>query len=114
MIIKMPRGDIRDIKFNIIDSNETVIPTDFDEIYATFKRGYSDKEVLFQKRLTNGTITKDSSNYYHFTIEPNETNNLAYGEYVFDIEILKENLIKQTFVGEFILTDEVTFAINEV
>lgn len=114
MNIKMPRGDIRNIKFNITNKEGTTITTDFDEIYITFKRGFYDNEALFQKKLTDETIIKDENNYYHFTIESEDTDNLDYGDYVFDIELVINDLVKQTIVGNLTLTNEVTFASNEV
>ena len=113
MEIVMPRGDLRNIKFNILDENKKVVSLEFDEIFISFKTNSTKKDLLFQKKLSNGTITKDEENYYHFKIEPEDTNNLIYGTYVFDIELIKENLIKQTTVGKLEITDEVTFAINE-
>ena len=50
---------------------------------------------------------------YTFNIEPEDTDNLDYGTYVFDIELIKTGEIKQTSVGQFTLTSEVTFAENE-
>ena len=112
MNISMPRGDLRQIKFSINDSSG-IVKTDFDEIYITFKKSYIHDEALFQKKLTTGDIEKDEQGYYHFAINPEDTNNLNYGKYVFDIEVYLESLIKQTTVGTLELTNEVTFVGNE-
>lgn len=114
MNISLPRGDIRNIKFKVTDKDGKTFTTDFDEIYITFKRGFYDEKALFQKKLTDGDITKDENNYYHFTIEAEDTNNLSYGDYVFDIELLIADTFKQTIVGNLKITNEVTFASNEV
>lgn len=107
----MPRGDLRTICFNI-DFQDSKSAIDFTEIYVTFKRSFKHKEALFQKRLGNHTVEKTSDGYT-FTIFPSDTNNLDYGKYVFDIELIYEDTLKTTFVGELILTNEVTFACNE-
>ena len=46
-------------------------------------------------------------------IEPEDTEDMNYATYKFDIEIVKGDEIKQTTVGNLTITDEVTFPINE-
>lgn len=113
MNINMPRGDLRFIKFAINDVSGHIVDIDLDEIYITFKKNDDISQYLFQKKLSDDSITKDENNYYHFKIEPENTDNLDYGEYVFDIELVKEGSIKQTSTGILKLTKEVTFAENE-
>ena len=112
MNITMPRGDIQNIIFTITwppESEQEITPT---EIYFTVKQSYGHKDYLFQKRLTTGQIEYMSENTYGFTIEAADTDMLSFGKYVFDIEIVGEGL-KQTTVGDFVLTHEVTYASNE-
>jgi len=115
MRITMPRGDSRPMKFKIKNKDGTECDIGFNEIYITFKESYHSKEALFQKRLTNKDITKDEDGYYHFTILPEDTENLRYTRYYFDIEVHnRQPLIKQTTIGILELTQEVTFTENEV
>ena len=117
MYIEMHRGDYKPLKFPVTNSNGKQLDLDFDEIYITFKRNNRIKEeVLFQKRLSTGEITKDENGYYHFAIMPEDTENLSYyDKYCFDIEVYKENpLIKQTRLGVLNLTEETTHKENEV
>lgn len=110
MQITMPRGDLRPIEFQV---NLQKVPyTEFDEIYFTVKKTVSNKEFVIQKTLSGGDIILDDGSYT-FNIEPEDTDDLDYGTYVFDIELIKVGEIKQTFVGQFTLTSEVTFAENE-
>lgn len=110
MQITMPRGDLRPIEFQV---NLQKVPyTEFDEIYFTVKKTVSNKEFVIQKTLSGGDIVLDGTSYT-FNIEPEDTDNLDYGIYVFDIELIKTGEIKQTSVGQFTLTSEVTFAENE-
>ena len=114
MQIKMPRGDYRKVKFQIKDKSGELANIDFKEIYITFKESTSTKEMLFQKRLSKGDIVKNDDGYYHFEILPEETDNLDYAPYYFDIELYNDDpLIKQTVTGQLILTEEITFASNE-
>lgn len=109
----MPRGDLRPIAFTVSMENADTVG-DFDDIFMTVKRTYEHSQMIFQKRLSNGTIEKVGEADYQFTILPEDTDKLQYGNYVFDIELVRGDEIKQTFVGDFILTPEVTFAGNEV
>lgn len=109
--ITMPRGDLRGVSFSVADTDGTAV-VDFDEIYFTVKSSYTDRNYLFQKRLSIGTIRLNGSQF-EFDILPSDTDNLAVRAYVFDIEIVRQNEVKQTFVGDFVLTNEVTFAGNE-
>lgn len=109
--ITMPRGDLETVSFKL-ESGETLY-TDADEIYFTVKTTFNKTDYLIQKKLSDGTIILMSDNSYEFKIMPEDTDDLNYGKYVFDIEVVKNGSIKKTFVGDFILTQEVTFAENE-
>lgn len=109
--ISLPRGDIRNIRFKV--SNGETAYTDFTEIYFTVKSATTNRNVLFQKKLSDGSITLDGEGYYNLTIESGDTEELDYKKYVFDIEVVKGDVIKQTTLGELDVTPEVTFAVNE-
>ena len=113
MRIKMPRGDIRYIRFTITDNTGEIVKIDFDEIYFTVKRNFKERKALIQKRWSEGDITRDDNGYYYFSIQPEDTDGLDYGKHVFDIEIVLGTAIKQTTIGDFVLTEEVTYASNE-
>lgn len=116
MRISMPRGDIHFIEFSITNGNEEP-EIDFDEIYFTVKRKYTDTDYFFQKRLSTGGIEKIDTNTYQIKINPEDTNGLPICKptesYDFDIEVVYGNLIKSTSCGEFVLTKEVTHSVNE-
>ena len=118
--ITMPRGDVRQERFGVYEDEKCTILADieFHDIYFTVKRNFSDTKYLFQKRLSNETINKGEDGLYHFAIEAEDTNNLPFGEYVFDIEVYRDNAhnpdIKQTFTGRLLLTNESTHQRNEV
>lgn len=116
MHISMPRGDIRIIEFSV-SSGENQEDINFTEIYFTVKKKYTDVDFVIQKRLSTGGITKTAPHTYQIRIEPNDTNNLPINKigewYDFDIELVFEDLIKETRCGEFVLTKEVTYAANE-
>ena len=113
MRIALCRGDIKYCRFCVYDENGHKSTTDFTEVYFTVKKKFSDRYYLFQKTLTGGTIEKIELGDYQIKIEPQDTNNLQFGEYKFDIQIQYENAIKETFVGDFVIKPEVTCSNNE-
>ena len=122
MRISMPRGDLRLVRFLVNDRNGTATDVDFSEIYFTVKRNARDRLYEFQKRLSTGGITKLGLGDYQLRIEPKDTNkmvvnNTRFPNYVFDVQVEYENndhlFDKESFLGTFVLTDEVTYAENE-
>ena len=117
MRISMPRGDIHYVEF-AVSADDEFSGLDYDEIYFTVKRKYTDTEYLFQKRLSTGGITKIDDGVYRIKINPEDTDNLAINKsgewYDCDIEVKYQDLVKTTYTGEFVLTKEVTHSANEV
>lgn len=113
MRIAMPRGDIRLERFLVNDPNGTATDIDFTEIYFTVKKKPTDRLYQFQKKLSNGGIIKLDLGDYQLKIDPRDTAKMVYGNYVFDVQLEYEDQLKETFVGDFVLTPEVTFIENE-
>ena len=113
MEIRMPRGDIVSRSFTIKQKDGTVYTDTPDEIYFTVKDSANYKEYRFQKRLTDGGIVNIEPGKDQFSIMPEDTNDLSFSTYDFDIEIVKAPGLKRTFFGKFILEKEVTHAYNE-
>ena len=113
--IVMPRGDIRPVRFGVFEPNgKTQSPIEFTEIFFSCKRDCIDSECLFQKSLTGGGIERLDNGDYQLKIMPEDTDNLAFGTYDIDIEIIYYDQIKETTYGKLKLTEEVTSAHNEV
>lgn len=109
----MPRGDIKWQRFKVLVPDGSPTNVDFTSIYFTVKRNASETEYLFQKTLKNGEIYKLGPGDYQLKIEPEDTENLAIGSYKFDIQIRFKDLVKETFVGDFVLKEEITLRENE-
>lgn len=115
MNIEIIRGDTKSFKFQRRTTNGEVIIEKPDKMFFTIKTGYYSKGYLFQKRLDTDITYKEEDNYYYFTINPKDTNELDYDDnYVFDIEIIKGDTVKTIAKGKFAVKEEVTFAENEV
>ena len=122
MRIAMPRGDIRLVRFLINAQNGTAADVDFTEIYFTVKRTKDDRLYEFQKKFSTGGITKLGLGDYQIKIRPKDTqkmmvNTPRFPYYVFDIQVgyrdENDEYIKESFLGTFVLTPEITYAENE-
>lgn len=112
MQIRMVRGDIFCFPFRIyIDGEKT--DEAMDDIFFTVKKHHYDRAVVFQKKLSAGTIHTDGNGNYMLRIDPEDTDQLDLGSYDFDVEIEKLPWIKRTFNGVLELTREVTFREDE-
>lgn len=110
----MARGDMITREFCVLGSDKKPFTEKFDNIYFTVKRNSNDKEFKFQKRLSDGGIIEIGDGIYQFTINPEDTDPLVFADYEFDIELVINGEIKQTFCGVLHITKEVTHAYNEV
>ena len=105
------RGDTIPLKFQRKDNEGNVIMIEADKAYFTVKKNVSQTNVLIQKTLDDMTL--DEEGVYHFTILPEDTDGLDYGTYVYDLEIIQNEIVTTISRGEFIIESEVTFAENE-
>ena len=112
----MIRGDTKKIKiFRTKDKEgKEIIKEKVDNLFFTVKENDVTKEMLFQKKLSDNTITYTDDGYYHIVIKPEDTDNLAYGTYFFDIERIIGDDVKTYVVGELEITSEITHHENEV
>lgn len=109
----MPRGDIKWQRFKIRIPDGSPTSVDFTSIYFTVKHNAQETEYLFQKTLKKSEIYKIGPGDYQLKIEPADTEDLAIGNYKFDIQVRYKDLVKETFVGDFVLKEEITLRENE-
>ena len=113
MDFEFPRGDTFIFQFRLKDKEGNLITLGVnDKLYMTCKDSPSSGSILFQKKLGSGIEKVDD--YYRVTIEPDDTTNLNYTTYGFDIELKTGAGIVTTLkVGSITLTDEYTFKGDE-
>ena len=115
--ISFARGDLYVFPFAVyIDGEMYTEP--LTSIYFTVKKHYFDKEAVFQKKLSDGTIIENGDGSYTIRIEPEDTEELNFGVYDYDIQVTKVDefdllIFKQTFTGKIELTSESTHKENE-
>lgn len=108
------RGDNKTCKFQRKDNNGAVIQYPASEVYFTVKESNLRDEFLFQKKLSDGTMSFDTEDfYYRFEILPADTNDLSYGTYEYDIERIYLGKVKTISIGTLKVNKEITFASNE-
>lgn len=112
--MELIRGDTLKLKFQRKNKSGEVITTKPDFLFFTVKSSYYSKDYLFQKRLDRDISFSEEDNCYRFTINPEDTGYLSYGSYVYDIEVITGDTVKTIAKGNLKITEEVTFAENEV
>jgi len=107
MNIEMVRADQFPVSFKIKNKNDNTYITEVDDMYITFReKPYETSPILFQKTLDDITFDPET-NKWRFLIKKEDTKDLPYGKYGYDIEITKGELIK-TKTGTLTITDEYT------
>lgn len=99
--ISIVRGDSALFELNIIDENKNAYtPREDDTITFTVKTNVCSKEPLFQKQWEDGK----------FVINPEDTKDLRYGTYVYDVQLVTANGWVDTIIPphNFIVMGEVT------
>lgn len=112
MKITMARGDLYTLPFGVY-IDDTLFAESMDDIYFTVKKNHYNRDFIFQKKVSDGSIASDGQGSYVVRILPEDTNELSLGTYDFDFEIVKAPNIKRTFTGVLELTKEVTHWYNE-
>lgn len=87
--IQLVRGDTFRAKLTLKDKAGNVyIPTADDEVLFTVKRNASTQQILIQKRVENSEVV----------LEPSDTENLDFGSYVYDVQVVLANGNKDTVI----------------
>jgi len=105
--ISLTRGDTFIATLDLEKNGEPYTPTSEDSIRFALKHNklkqdrsdYQDENPLLLIAIPNDSMTLD--------IEPNDTKELAFGEYAYDIEITSDGVVDTFINGTFTLTPEV-------
>ena len=98
--IDLTRGDTLKVTINITQDGEEYTPQTGDVVRFAMKRHYSDSDALITKTIDNNTLLLE--------LDPEDTKELAFGAYVYDIEMTFANGDVDTFIkGKFTITEEV-------
>ena len=108
------RGDTHSYKFQRLDGEGQPIEERAPSVYFTVKDSNNEEEIIFQKTIED--MRYDEEFFYHFTIYPEDTNDMYYGSYDYDIEVkyTDGNYVRTIAKGKFIVEEETTWKANEV
>lgn len=110
---EFPRGDTCPIQFTVkTKDGQDVDLAQATEIYFTVKKNYNTSTAILQKKKSTGDITIDGSQGKIF-LTHNDTKELSYGAYVYDIQITSGDYVKTVVLGTITLTNESTHYANE-
>ena len=110
--MRIIRGDNKTFTFQRKDADGEVITEKPNKIYLTVKQNEYQKQALIQKTFDDGIRFEEDTYYVDFV--PEDTDDLSFGEYVYDIEIINGDIVKTIKKDTFIIESEVTHKENEV
>ncbi len=112
MDIEFTRGDTQIIKFELKDAKGNEIELTQDDIlYFTVKQNPHSSKVLIQKKYPNEIEFSDG--YFSFVLSSQDTADLAYGTYQYDIELKSGEYVQTLGLGTITLTEEITHRRDE-
>lgn len=100
--ISLIRGDSGAFTISIADTNGSPVAlADGDVLTFTLRRTPRSPTIVLQKTITGGTLN----------INPTDTQDLAFGAYVYDVELKRANGYTDTIIPphEFLILEEVTY-----
>ena len=109
---EFPRGDTCPVSFDIVDSEGNELDLSTSEIYFTMKKNYNTQDAILQKRKSLGGITVNGKTG-SLVLTHDDTAELSYGKYVYDIQIKSSTYVKTLAIGQITLTNESTHKSNE-
>ena len=111
--ISLNRGTTLQLKAQRLDYDDKPILIKAEEIYFIVKKKWTDKTAIITKDLSD--MTFDEEGYYHFKINPEDTENLAYGKYVWDFTAIEDNdaYRAKPAHGYFIVGNSAGWIVNE-
>lgn len=111
--LSLNRGTTFKLRGRRIDAEGNPILTTPEELYFIVKKRWTDKTALITKTLEDMEFDEDG--YYHFTILPEETENLDYGKYVWDFTPVDDNNIyrQKPAHGYLIIGNSSGWIVNE-
>lgn len=109
--ITIVRGDSRVLRIDVLDENGAAYnPAPLDTITMTVRKGSHRGEIVIQKETGDADVAVISGGW-QITIQPEDTEELSYTLYFYDIEVTLEDGYKQTVIpySSFNLVREVTY-----
>lgn len=107
----MIRGDSKAYKFQRKDREGNILTDKPTTLFFTLKTSFNTKDFVLQKTLDNMYISEDG--YWHFVLNPDDTEDLPYGKYCWDIQVVQDGFKTTISRGFLVLSNESTWKENE-
>ena len=101
--LSMIRGDTFSFDLKLSEVDESSIRS----IFFTVKRKATDTDAVLQKSLEDGVSLLEGT-IYRIRVAPEDTQGVASGKYVYDLQIGVENDIYTILMGTLQITQDVT------
>lgn len=111
--LSLNRGTYVGYKAQRINMDGTPITTKADAVFFVVKKQWTDKNALIIKTIDD--MTFDEEGFYHFSIIPEDTENLPYGNYVWDFTSMYNNNAYRAKPahGKFIIGNSAGWIVNQ-
>lgn len=99
--ISLTRGDTLFLSVDLVDSDgDPYVPSEGDVLRFAMKRRMNSPDLAMLKEIPTDTLT--------FEIKPDDTKELKYATYVYDIELTdSDGHVATVIIGKFTVTEEV-------
>lgn len=112
--MQFTRGDTYKFKFQRKDADGVVITAQPSVIYFTVKYNKDTKTPALQKKFPASDFFYSAiDETYHVTIQPEETELLDIGDYIYDIEVTTGSYVQTIAKGKLSLLSESTWSVNK-
>lgn len=112
--LEIIRGTTKRFKFQRKRKDKNIITTLPDKMYFTVKYGVGTEKIVFQKKLNDGINFNKNDNYYYFTIQPDDTENLPFVNLFYDIKVIMGNVKYCIGYGKLYIRENITDKKDEV
>lgn len=106
--MSMIRGDTK--TFYLVFDGEG-LSEDLTQVWCTCRKDYTSENTVFEKTLTGGGVTKESTNRYLIRIDPMDTLTTLPGVYKYDVQYQYGEDVYTPIIGDLVINYGVTDAI---
>lgn len=107
------RADNKTFNIERYNKDNDLIMEQAEELVITFKKNCFTSEILFQKKLSDNSITF-AEGIYTFEIKSEDTEKLDYGTYCFDVVVFENGKKRTVLLDELKVTAHCNFNEGEI
>lgn len=112
-MLNIVRADNKIFNIERYNENNELILEQAEELVITFKKNCFTSEILFQKKLSDNSITF-TDGVYTFEMQSKDTEKLNYGTYCFDVVVYENGKKRTILLDELKVTAHCNFNKGEI